>query len=202
MIVVAGNEPFIFQEAFDEVQHLEFGDYILKYDDKQIVIERKTINDYWNSLKSGRLHNQLSGCDVLLIDHTNPKFNYVDEEMFWKTLNGIANHHIVWHTYSVEDIVATLRRYEQRLIEGTLGEFRLHSPKDKLPAPVRILSAFDGIGRDKAELLWKSFGTVKDFFYIVIDDINLPDNEWPKGIGVETINKVKDNLGHKYESGT
>jgi hypothetical protein len=201
-IYVDGKEPFDIQNLFDEVMHLEYGDFLIQVNDKKFLIERKTVSDFWSSLKSGRLNTQLSGCDALLIHHQESGNEYwnIDVQKLYNAINGVNKHHIVWHVFSYNHLQETLRRYEMQIADGTFGDFRLIHVKNDLPANIRILCDFDGVAEDRARRLLRKFGTLKDLFYILLsgeDDISEAD--WPDGVGEGTIDKMLSNLSEAYK---
>jgi hypothetical protein len=195
MIIVDGQEPLDLQGLFDEVQHLEYGDYVIVHENTRFVIERKTIPDYWNSLKSGRLNEQLTGCDALLVHHTMSDNEYwnIDVQRLYDTINGVSKHHIVWHVFSLNHLEKSLRRYEEQIINGTFGEFRRVHVKRDLPTIVRILADFDGIGEEKARMLLREHGTLENIFEAAYGQ------HFTKGIGEKTLLNISNRLGELYK---
>ena len=199
MITVDPREPFDILSIGDKIERLQYGDFKIEAGGRTLLIERKTLADFWSSLKSGRLNEQLSGCDALIIHRTAHDWHYFDDngDNIMDALNGVSKHHIVWWADNIEHLEKTLRRYEGQLEDGSFGEFRKVIVKDDIATPVRILAQFEGIGRDRAEKLWRAFGTLQDLFFVLIDEDT--SAVWPEGIGQVTIQNMKNNLREKYK---
>jgi ERCC4-type nuclease len=161
------REPLDYQGLFDCVTEFEFGDFIIEAGGQKLIIERKKLGGLWKDLQSGRLNEQLSGCDALLIEHDQKDYFYhdnVDQIRMWDTLNGLNKHHMVFHVIGIAHLEKTLRRYERQMAEGKFGEFRKTHVKRDIPESVRILSDFTGIGEERARMLLKHYKTLNKVF--------------------------------------
>lgn len=201
-IIIDRREPFEFQRIGDEVKQLEYGDAIIHTDSKDIIVERKTPTGFWTDLKSGRLNDQLTGCDVLAIfgpygilpysREDSPDEDYSTTKRYVDAINGISNHHIVWHVNNIIHYENTLRRYEAQLIDGKFGNLRLFNKKPKLQTPIRILSEFNGIAIEKAKLLLQSYGTLEGVFGAAYERMKI------ENIGEKTLENIERDLKEKY----
>jgi ERCC4-type nuclease len=166
-IICEGREPLEIQGLFDRVESFKFGDFIIEAGDKKLIIERKKIGDLWNSLKSGRLNEQLSGCDALLIHHDEKEYYWqhnIEQINLWNTINGISRHHIVWHVIGLKHLEDTLRRYERQMYECKFDEFRKIHVKRDIPVSVRILADFENIGEERARMLLRHYKSLNKVF--------------------------------------
>jgi ERCC4-type nuclease len=200
MIIIDSREPFDIQAIGDKVELLEYGDIKIIAHDKQIIIERKTPSDFWNSLKSGRLNEQLAGCDALVIygpygllpffqtdkdDGLSGTYRYVD------ALNGVSNHHIVWHASNIQHLKKMILRYEEQLYDNTFGKMRLFAKKSQLPVPVDILARFPGIGVEKATQLLEAYEDLEGVFGAAYDRLTI------ENIGEKSLGKIESALKEK-----
>lgn len=190
MITVDSREPLVLQSIGDEVKLLPYGDFIIEINSKRLVIERKTVPDFWASLKKGRLNEQLDHSDALLIHHTIGEFTYLNPVLFYDCLNGVCNRHNIkiWHAYDADHINKILRRYESQLANDTFGVYEPVIPKLPLPTSIRILAAFDNIGIEKAKILFEQHGSVQG----VLDAAY--EQERTHGIGEKTLKGIVANL--------
>jgi len=199
MIIIDSREPTVFKNMGDTTTILPKGDIMIQVNDNKFLIERKTLTDYWSSLKSGRLNEQLETCDALLLDIRAGFYSikdYTDINRFWDTVNGVSIHHIVLLGLSLDQIRQMIRRYEKQM---EINEFRIFDgrvlkkdiKRDILPK-VRVLSGFDHIGEEKAKILLKgnSNSLMKTFLW-AISDVKSHNIE---GIGDITINSIKRTL--------
>jgi ERCC4-type nuclease len=192
MLVVDNREPIELQSIADKIDHMQYGDIKIITLDKTFTIERKTISDFVASVHSGRLNEQLVGCDALLIHHKYGEFKYISEKRFYDMLNGVNKHHIVFHAYNMEHIIELIRRYEKQIEENKFGLFRKVVVKEELTTPVRVLGQFPGIGQDKARMLLKQHKNLNNVFNAAYN------MHFTDGIGEITLNKIIDTLEEEY----
>jgi ERCC4-type nuclease len=189
-IIVEAREPLQYLSIGDKVESFQYGDYIIEAGGKRIIIERKTLNSYWTDLKTGRLHDQLIGCDALVIQTDG---FFVNNDNLIDSINGISRHHIVWFVHDKEHLEKTLRRYEMQLENGTFGAYRQFVHKEDLPVALRILSQFDGVGLDRATSLLKTFKNLSEIFEMCT--FKIEDTEGlPEGVGPKTMENIQNNL--------
>jgi len=165
MILVDDREP---KEIIDKLRQrmpvkicrLLVGDYVIG----EIVIERKTQTDLFNSANDNRLWNQL-----LLISKTYPKACLLFEGIVSPKTYGIMNYAAA--KYGVFPLYAENVQKTSTLISSLFvlnnkpASNILSPPKCKiLPAQVGILSQFPGIGRKTAKELLCKFGNLSNIF--------------------------------------
>jgi hypothetical protein len=197
MIIVDSREPLPLQAIGDVVERLTYGDFIISVNEKKLILERKTLSGFYSDLHSGRLNEQLTGCDGLIIHHNNEEENYIGElKDYYDKVNGISTHHSVFHVVSIQHLSDTLRRYEKYMADGSYGNFRMFAKKAQLPFTVRILAQFDGIGVDRAWLLWEHFGSLENVFAALTSDFE--DEKWPRGIGPVLYERIQANMRARY----
>lgn len=188
MLICDKFEPKTIKKLFPIVRRLKRGDFQILVGDTKLVIERKTLSDLWNSLKSDRLNIQLEHSDILLVEQFYvPK--KIDWEKMYDVLNGVAQHHIVLmsagprHTKRILDIV------EGKLRDGTLGTMRVATVDKTMSDPrIGVLMKFPQIGDDRAKKLLKQYGQLNLTFSSI--------DAWTEieGIGKKTVQRVKDFL--------
>jgi ERCC4-type nuclease len=196
MITTDSREPLQIQGLFDKVERLEYGDFRIETSDTSFLIERKKIGDLWNSLKSGRLNEQLSGCDALLIHHDEIEYlrDYnIEQIRLLDVINGITKHHMVWHVIGTKHLCDTLRRYERQMIEGTFGEFRKVVVKEDLPVAVRILAQFEGIGVERSKSLLRIYKSLNRVFRAADEQDTI------SGIGPGLMSKISERLAKEED---
>jgi ERCC4-type nuclease len=194
MIVIDSREPVDVLAWGDKIELMQYGDIVLRQGNVDYKIERKTPEGYVGDLKSGRLDQQLAGCQALLIDLRRTRFDFdyrytghLDE--WFDKLNGTASHHTVYFTFSDKQAVDMFRRYDEKLRLGKLGTLKVPVVKRAgLNPSVRILSNFEGIGVDKATILLKVYKSLDGVFNAASNGETLP------GIGQGTNDKICNRL--------
>ena len=171
-----------------DFRKLEIGDYIVR----GVVIERKTVSDFINSMKSGRLITQLDGLKqydsrLLVIEGIDEQELYTDSEqkigMHPNSVRGFLLSILLKHkvpiifTQNYEDtakFLLVLSKQEDR--ESPLNPTRkFHTVKEQRQY---VLEGFPGIGPKTAKKLLDKFGSIKEV-------INAPEEELRKLIGVK-----------------
>ncbi len=158
-----------------EIKELKVADYIIK----GTAIERKTVSDFINSMKSGRLLSQLEEMkqyesSLLIIEGIDEQELYTEEFSEDRTgmhpnsvrgflLSILLNHKIpIIFTKNYEDtakFLSVLSRQKPR--EMPLNPTKkFHSKKEQMQY---ILESFPGIGPKTAKKLLKKFKTIKKF---------------------------------------
>lgn len=184
MIVVDDREPKGIKKLFRIVRRLSRGDFQILVDDTKLVVERKTISDFWNSLKSGRLNEQLSHSDILIVEYLYiPK--KIDWERVYDTINGVSVHHPVLLSRNALHTKKILLRLEEKLREGTFGVMRVRTVDRTLTDPrLGVLMKLPGIGEDRAKKVLQHYGSL----WKAIGEYTQWDNI--KGIGPKTVNTL------------
>ena len=157
-----------------EFKELKVGDYIVK----NIVIERKTVNDFISSIKNKRLINQLEELQqyknrLLIIEGLDEQELYTDSEdrigMHPNAIRGFLLSVLL--KYKVPIIFT--KNYEDTakfiliLSKKKEKEMSLNVTKKNLNKKERkqfILEGFSGIGPKTSKKLLKKFKTIKNIF--------------------------------------
>ena len=196
IILVDRREPHGILKLFDKdhITTLEFGDFKIVGEEKNLLVERKTISDMWNSLKSGRLNMQLTMVDILIIEYVYiPK--RIDWERIYDVMSGLSMHHpVVWtrhhlHTYNA------LKRIERKLNDGTLGTLRVPVVQTSpgLDDRIAILAMFPNVGAQRAEAILSHYGNLNE----ALNNIG----KWTDvdGVGPKTVRRVEELLADGSE---
>ena len=197
-IIIDSREPFDIQAIGDVVERLTFGDLVIDAGGKRLVVERKTPSGFWTDLKSGRLNDQLAGCDALVIyapfgtmPYNRNDTEYNIQSGYITALNGVAKHHIVWHIFSYDHYNSSMHRYEKQMEAGEFNDMRLVANKAQLPTPVRILAQFPGVGVDKATYLLKNYENLEGVFGAAYERMYI------ENIGEKTLENIENKLKEK-----
>ena len=197
MIEVDRREPKGILSMFDKEQivTLEFGDFRISSDDRTILVERKTISDMWNSLKSGRLNMQLTMVDMLIIEYVYiPR--KIDWEKIYDVMSGLSIHHpVIWTRHHLHTYKA-LRRIERKLLDDTLGTLRVPIIRTSpgLDDRIAILALFPGVGAQRAEKIFNYFGSLAE----ALKNVNM----WADidGVGPKTVQKALEMLSDEEKA--
>jgi len=162
-----------------KIKSLKIGDYLIG----NIIIERKTISDFTNSMINKRLIQQLSQMqkykNKLLIIEGEILSLLEEENIHPNSIRGfilsiITNYETnIIFTKDYQDTaqyLITLAKQQSKPI--TKISFHSRIPKTKSEQKSYILEAFPKIGPKKAELLLKKFKTLKNVFNASEEDIN------------------------------
>ena len=152
--------------AKTEIKSLEIGDYIIG----DIIIERKTMQDFISSMLNRRLSEQLKNIAqyenrILIIEGKNRKeININPNAVKGMILSVSLDFKIpIINTENEKDTAEymfLLAKHQSR----QKTEISLHSriPKTKEEQIKYVLESFQGIGPSTAEKLLKRFGTIKN----------------------------------------
>jgi len=162
MLIVDDREPDSVKRLFSIVRRIEKGDFLIVVEDKKLTIERKTISDLWNSVKSGRLNLQLDGTDILLVE-----YNYIPRKIDWEavydTISGVALHHPVLMTRNSLHTKKVLERIEKKLRDGTFGVMRTCQVDRTYEDPrLGTIASYPGIGVIRAKKILEHYHTVEN----------------------------------------
>lgn len=183
-------------------------------DGATILIERKTPRDLLDSIKDGRLFNQVQG----LVEGSDFAYLVVTGE-FAPSRNGvdcIVNYHITdqtnWSWHSLQGALLSIQQLGCAILydpdyHGAVERLINRSRSDIKIAPRRepyvfsqaenVLMALPGIGSNKALEILKHFPTVG----YALEWLSSPGDFEPKipGIGSGIKNKINEFLGGKLE---
>ncbi len=181
------------------IEQLETGDYWIG---DRIIIERKTLNDFLASLKTGRIFQQgyrmaQSGKNAMIILEGN-KSDIVSSSMSRQAVQGAMVHLSVFLGIPIVRsmnicetasllvyICSQLQRQElprpKSIIQGIPGIRITHKQRQKL----FLLQNLPGIGVKKGMALLKSYGTIENILNASSDDLRKV-----KGIGGRLAERI------------
>lgn len=179
-----------------EVKELKVADYIVA----GVAIERKTVSDFINSMKNGRLVSQLEelkqyGSRLLIVEGIDEQDLYSDdmpEERIGMHPNSVRGFLLsillnyktpIVFTKNYEDtakFISVLAKKKPRETPLNVTK-KFHNKKEQMQY---ILEGFPGIGPKTARKLIKKFKTIKEI-------INAPEEELRKEIGKKVDNFVR-----------
>lgn len=184
-----------FQDSFHvEMIQLTTGDYLIN---NQILIERKRLPDFLESLKSGRLFQQAyrminSGFrPMIILEGSKEEIN--NRQIKRDAVQGALLHLTVFlgipiiRSASLAETVRLLQFTGNQLIEKSLPRFR--RPVFNKPLPrityhhkkmLAVLISIRGIGIEKASSLLNHFGTLKEIYNAGIDELQKSYGIGPK----------------------
>ena len=208
-IVVDKHEPDIIVTLLMELgmdverRTITPGDYIVS---SECGIERKTVNDFMNSVFSGRVFEQV---DRLREAYSKPILileGEVEEELtkrnnprsFWGALLKLQSDMgiPVLSTptlFNTANLLYTLANRIQRKKQDRISI--QHKPRliTKKELQVYIVASLPSIGSELAERLLKHFGSVRKTF-----QADIPDLMKVEGVGKIKARKIKDILDEKF----
>jgi len=166
------------EEITLKIKHLKIGDYLIG----NIIIERKTVGDFINSMINKRLMvqiNQMKKYEKRLIIIEGKKRDYeLENKNLKKSINGfivsiMTNNQIpIIKTKNYKEtakyLIIIAKQQQKKKYDMTL-----HSriPKTIKEQKKYILESFPRIGPKKAELLLKKFNSLKEIFNADEDEL-------------------------------
>ncbi len=208
-IVVDKHEPDIIVTLLMELgmdverRTITPGDYIVS---SECGIERKTVNDFMNSVFSGRVFEQVYrlreayGKPILILE------GEVEEELtkrnnprsFWGALLKLQSDMSIPvlstpTLFNTANLLYTLANRIQRKKQDRISI--QHKPRliTKKELQVYIVASLPSIGSELAERLLKHFGSVRKTFQADISDLMKVE-----GVGKIKARKIKDILDEKF----
>ena len=155
-----------------EVRSLQVGDYLIKHSSYEILVERKDVNDFLNSIVDGRLFRQ---CHVLSTRYPLSFLAIVGDLDEILSERGFRRDAAIAAIVSIaaknaegqivplllrneDDFCLALKAMDRRVREG---EFRILPRLQRRENPkIAMLTAVPGIGEKKAEKLLEHFGSI------------------------------------------
>jgi len=173
-----------------KIKQLDVGDFILSND---VVVERKTIEDFLNSVIDGRLFNQLTLMSStysapLIILEGKPEELYTTRNIHENAIRGILasialNYRIpILFTSGVEETAKLIFLIAKREQLGTEKEIRLRFGRKGLTIQEQqqfILEGFPMVGPSLAKALLKKFGTIRAIVCATIKELQEVENMGP-----------------------
>jgi len=193
-------------DAVIQVKQLEVGDFVLS---DEVVVERKTIEDFLSSLIDGRLFNQLTMMSSnyaapLIILEGNPNELYttrnIHENAIKAALASIAlNYRVpILYTHDVQDTAKLVFLIAKREQLGSEKEIRLRVGRKGLTIPEQqqyILEGFPLVGPNLAKALLKKLGSIRSIVNATVKELQEVDKMGPK-----KAKKLLEVLNAYYES--
>ena len=179
--------------CFIEMKRIKTGDYVIN---EQVVVERKTKDDFVVSLMEGRLFKQCyhlrnSSFISSLIIEGNPF--HTKHDIAREAIRGaLLSVSLVWqipinYTSSVEDTVQMLGMIAQQNLNQQQVIYRHgYKPKTSYKQKQRFLQGLPMVGPKIAEALIQHFGTVQEI--CTADEKSLLA---VPGVGKERVQKIK-----------
>ncbi|WP_339924528.1 ERCC4 domain-containing protein [uncultured Cyclobacterium sp.] len=213
-VTIDDREPATLEGEFQKIgnmiisrQRLMTGDYLF---DRDFLVERKTIPDFCQSIKDGRLFKQvknLTNCQVpacLILEGKNQQFKKTDFSpqaiqsiqlsislAFRLPILKTKNFHETVRLMLKCYIQLTKYRVKNFMFNPRTSVFKKKS-NPLLAQRIHILEGFPGIGTDRAERLLKKFGNLHAVFTAEdADFLKLP------GFGKKTVDQLRDVLNKK-----
>jgi fanconi anemia group M protein len=187
-----------------EVKELASGDFILS-EEKGIVVERKTAQDFLNSIFDKRLFSQVAKMKadyestIVIIEgdvfdtRSNINPEALRGALSWlSVIEGIAVH----HTSSIEATAKMLSVMTRHAQEGLGYEvpIRANKPKDKSALVQYLVEGLPGCGPGTAKKLINHFGSARKIFTATEKElIEVP------GVGKGLATKLEDILSTVIE---
>lgn len=181
-----------------DFQELKIGDYILK----ETIIERKTINDFLNSMMNNHLVKQLEELkqfeNKLLIIEGIEEQELYSEKNFRVNPNAIRGFLLSITLKHKIPIIFTKNSSDTAKFINVLSkkqkkEIKLNGKKKTLNKKEQlqfIVESFSGIGPKTSKKLLEKFGNIQNI-------INAPENELEKILGKKTKNFIEI-ISRKY----
>ncbi|GBF36237.1 DEAD/DEAH box helicase [Methanofervidicoccus abyssi] len=188
----------LFERAELEFKNLDFGDYILS---DRVIVERKTSEDFENSIIDKRLFKQLKELKnyekpILIIE--GDRFERLEESAIkGAILSIVLDYHIpIIFTKNIEETADVLLKLAER--EQLKNKRPVEIRTGKKPMSLRerqrfIVESFPDVGPVTAENLLLNFGTIQNI-------VNASEEELMKveGVGKTTAKKIREVLTEKY----
>jgi len=195
-----------------EFKNLPVGDYIIESENGTICVERKTVDDYINSLLSGHLHTQLYNMSynfpfsILLVEGLIDEvllFREIRREVYISSLAGSLYKRAPDGAQGVISLVCLSTYVDTALFLKFLHE-KAENYEPRLPKLKRykvtdeellihILSTLPGVGEKRAEKLLKKFGSLKNLVNATPSQL-----ETVEGIGPSLAKRIYNLFNRKF----
>ncbi len=177
-------------DALIQVKQLEIGDFILSDD---VVVERKTIEDFLSSVFDGRLFSQLTAMSAnynspLIILEGNPRELYTTRNIHENAIRGILasialNYRVpILYSADVEETAKLVYQIAKREQTGKDNEIRLRIGRKGLTTKEQqqyVLEGFPLVGPQLARALLKKFGSIRTIVNASIKELQEVENMGP-----------------------
>jgi len=190
MILIDFREPKKVLNYFQNFKVCKLNcDYLIK----NIAVERKTFTDLLQSLYQGKLFNQLLRTKneyektILIVEGLIDPNLLTNPKTFYSTLQFITinlNIPIIF-SQSLENTAEVIKKLNERKTNFfSVSKMKIIPKKENIQE--RMLQCIEGIGKKRARVIIKKYGSINKI-------INL-DKYLIKGIDGKIIRKIKNNL--------
>lgn len=182
-----------------ELKNLFIGDYIV---DQKIVVERKTTNDFVNSIKTGRLYRQIAklnkyrGKKLIIIEGIGFQLmRGINPSAVTGTLVSIAATWQIPILFSdgLKQTVSILSIIHRQVSRWGKTHNKKVYRKKKQPSIAQnkkiLLESLPLVGPKLADELLKEFGSLEEIFKATAEDLTIIN-----GIGKKKASRIKDVL--------
>jgi ERCC4-type nuclease len=210
-VTIDDREPTTLEEEFRKKgnmivrrQRLETGDYLL---DRDLLVERKTITDFCQSIKDGRLFRQVKNLTngqvpaCLILEGKKKQFKQTDFSPL--AIQGVlVSVSLAFrlpvittknHKETIQVILQSFKQLTKCRPNKLRPNFRSFAFKKKsnplLARRIHILESFPGIGSERAEKLIRKFGSLRAV--LMADDKELLK---VPGFGKKTVGRFNEIL--------
>lgn len=155
---------------------LKIGDYIVN----NIIIERKTMNDFYSSMLSGRMDNQIENLNQFekrlliiegdIIDLVDKKIN--KNIIYGKILSVLLKNNLpIIFTKDSSETAKYLQVLANKKEKNNSQIYKKRSTTI-IERKSRVLESFPGIGRKTAKKLLEKYNTLENIFNSTEDELN------------------------------
>ncbi|MFH1390879.1 MAG: DEAD/DEAH box helicase [Candidatus Diapherotrites archaeon] len=178
-------------DAVIKVKQLEVGDFVLS---DEVVVERKTIEDFLSSLIDGRLFNQLTmmssnyNAPLIILEGNHDELyttRNIHENAIKAALASIAlNYRVpILYTRDVEETAKLVFLIAKREQLGSEKEIKLRVGRKGLTIPEQqqyIMEGFPLVGPRLAKALLKKFGSIRSIVNATVKELQEVEKMGPK----------------------
>lgn len=177
-------------------ERLALGDFIIN---DRVIIERKTQQDFGQSLCSGRLFDQASRLSqqlrpcLLVLEAEDKGMQHINIQRN-AVLGALVSLSLKWgipviHTRNLRETVLLLVVIAKQVISTTQGGVKRfgYKAKTKSVQQIKTLCTLPGVGRDRAERLLDTFGSVSGVIAADMEALTIVE-----GIGRKTAENIRN----------
>ncbi len=190
------------KDVIVDIRRIEVGDFIIS---KRVVVERKTISDFVNSIIDRRIFKQIENMkefyerpiiilegieDIYSVRNVHP--NAIRGAIASISVDyGIPIIRTSNAEETAEMLIAIARREQSEKKEISLHKKK---PMTKAEIQVYVVSSLPMIGPNTAKRLLEYFGTIENVFTANVDELMKVE-----GIGKEKAKKMRELITSRYE---
>lgn len=190
-----------------EKKNLEVGDFVCS---ERVVLERKTIRDFLQSITDGRIFSQLSNlkegfdCPVLMIEG-NPELLFLESRIHENAIRGVLAHiaidsriPIIWTRNSRESAaqIFWIARREQAPGNKSLSVRPGRKPKARSEMQEFLVAGLPHVNTVLSRRLLKKFRTARKVFNAKPEKL-----KGVEGLGEEKAKRIWELINREYDGG-